>query len=147
LKRCPQPRKPLAASPSPAPRLLRRCLLVAAGFLLIGGAAWAVLEFLVWNRLPHDLVGKWVVVEGQMEGATFQFYRDGHMVAQARIGRQQRTLKGSVEVEKKILYVTARDNDTGEPYTVAKVIRVLNARQLVLEDEPGKLLRLERVKE
>jgi hypothetical protein len=150
----PHSRIPLRKGPTPQPpglRLLRRSLLVVAGFVLIGGAAWAALELIVWNRLPSELVGKWVVVEGQMEGATFQFYRDGSMVATAMLGRQQRTLKGRVEIGKqntlKILYVTARDNETGEDYTVAKVIRVLNARQLVLEDEQGKLLRLERMKE
>src|SRR5262245_11660891 len=38
--------------------------------LLAGGGSWATFELVVWNKLPADLVGKWVVEGGSQDGAT-----------------------------------------------------------------------------
>jgi len=32
--------------------------------LLVAGGTWAVFEFVVWNKLPGELVGKWVAAPG-----------------------------------------------------------------------------------
>src|SRR5258708_2463646 len=72
-------RKPEAAGrgPTGVPRwaIIVICLLVAAG------GTWSVFEFVVWAKLPAELVGKWEVTEGPQRGAIFNFARNGTLEA------------------------------------------------------------------
>jgi hypothetical protein len=61
--------------------ILRHWAVPALCLLLSAGGAWAVFEFVVWNRLPAELVGKWVVEGGAQDGATFDFSRSGNLEA------------------------------------------------------------------
>ena len=143
----PKPKGLLGTPPQPSSRPRRRLLLLLLGCLLLAaGGTWAMLELVVWNKLPRDLVGTWVVVEGEMEGATFEFHRDGSMVVREDVGTRRHILKGEAALEDRVLYVTTRDED-GEEVTLAHTIRVLSPRELVLETEQGKLLKLERAEE
>src|SRR5262245_55932537 len=77
----------MAPRPAPARSLFARyrgalLLLLALG---AAGATWAVFEFVVWAKVPSELVGKWVVMEGPDEGGTIDFYRNGTMVAKVNL--------------------------------------------------------------
>ena len=63
---------------------LMRWLIVGVAVLVTASASWAVLEFVVWNRLPDSLVGRWEVVEGPSEykEAEFSFYRGGKLIVE-----------------------------------------------------------------
>src|SRR5262249_39734810 len=94
-------RSPGAASPgsSGGHWLLRGlCLLAALG-------PWLFLEFVVWNRLPAGLVGKWVVQGGEQNGATFDFYRGGTLQGRLNFGGKEALLNASVAVEGERLLV------------------------------------------
>ncbi len=122
----------------------RHRLLLAILALAVGGATWAVFEFVVWNKLPAELVGKWVVVEGPQEGATFDFYRSGTMVGVINVRGKEGHINARIRVEGTKIYSTTRHPKTGEQMTRVQVIRVLTAKELVLQDEQGQILKMER---
>lgn len=137
--RTPPPPTP-ASSPWP-----RRLLLILLAVLATGGA-WAVAEFVMEPTIPRELVGKWVVVEGPQEGATFDFFRDGTMVGKVNLGGKEGIIKATVRVEGNKILSTTKNPQTGKDDTRTQVIRTLNDKELVVEDEQGKLLKMERAK-
>jgi hypothetical protein len=118
--------------------------LVAVGLLVAGGGTWAVLEFVVWNRLPAELVGTWEVQEGPMSGGTFRFSRDGTLQVRARDDAMDFNLKGSVVMIDRVLRTTTYDSLTGRDKTSRSTIRELTRTSLVLELENGELLKMAR---
>src|SRR4051794_35700077 len=141
---------PKKHQPRPAPRPTaaagswKRPLVLALVALLTAGGVWAFCEFYLWNELPGAIVGKWVVTEGPQEGATFDFYRSGAMRGRINVNGDEAIVKASVRIEERKLYATTAHPKTGEELTRVQVIRVLSATKLVLEDEQGKLLKMER---
>jgi uncharacterized protein (TIGR03066 family) len=105
---------------------------------------WAVLERVVWARVPSELVGKWVVTDGPDEGGTVDFYRNGTMVAKVNNGGFEGIIEAKICVEGKKIHVTTRHRQTGEEGTRVQTIKVLDATRLVLEDERGMSVNLER---
>jgi hypothetical protein len=126
----------------PLPRwiVLGLCLLLAAG------GTWAFFEFVIWNKVPSELVGKWVVMEGPDEGGTIDFYRKGTMVAKVNQGGFEGIIYAAIRVEDKKIHVTTRHQKTGEEGTRVQTIRTLEANRLVLEDERGTSIMLQRAK-
>jgi hypothetical protein len=118
--------------------LLGFCLLFATG------STWGVMEFVVGNKLPGELVGKWVVQEGDQEGATFDFFRNGTMVGRVNVQGKLAYVNAAIRVEEKKMYSTTQNPNTGKQDTRVQSIRTLSATQMVLEDEQGRLLKLER---
>jgi uncharacterized protein (TIGR03066 family) len=118
-------------------------LLVLVGLLSAGGT-WALFEFVVWNRVPTALVGKWVVTEGPDEGGTVDFYRNGTMVAKVNNGGMEGIIEARVRVEGDKIHVTTRNRETGEEGVRVQTIKVLDAHRLVLQDERGMSVNLER---
>src|SRR5689334_3042470 len=59
---------------------------LAIAFLLFVGGTWALFEFVIWNNIPAELVGKWEVADGPQEGATFDFYSSGKMIGHINQG-------------------------------------------------------------
>jgi uncharacterized protein (TIGR03066 family) len=130
---------PPAARRSPWRLLaLGLCLLAAAG------GSWAVFEYLVWNTLPPALVGKWVVDQGEQEGATFDFYRGGSMVGRVNMQGREGIIKARVRVEGDALFSTTQNPHSGQDETRRQKIKTITATSLVLEDEQGRVLRLSR---
>src|SRR5262249_9061141 len=80
------------ASPWRWPILLLALLASAA-------AAWAAMEFVVWNKLPAPLVGKWVVRGGEQDGARFEFRRGGTMSGIVNVNELVQTFEANVRVE------------------------------------------------
>jgi uncharacterized protein (TIGR03066 family) len=131
--------------PVPGRKVARRkwLLLVLVG-ALVGIGTWALFEFVLWSRVPPELVGKWVVMEGPDEGGTVDFYRGGSMVAKVNHGGMQGIIEATVRVEGNKIYVTTRHRETGERGTRVQTIKSLDQNHLVLEDERGMSVRLER---
>jgi uncharacterized protein (TIGR03066 family) len=135
------------AHPNPAPAGIAsrwKWLLLGLAALLAFAGTWWVCERFVWARVPSELVGKWVVTEGPQEGATFDFYRGGTMVGTVNAGGKEATIDARVRVEGKMIYSTTTNPHTGRDETRVLTIRTLTARQLVVEDQQGQVLKMER---
>jgi hypothetical protein len=129
----------------PEPRSsVKRWAVLALCLLLAGGGTWAFFEFVVWNRVPAELVGKWVVTEGPDEGGTIDFYRGGTMVAHVNLGGNLGIIEAKIRVEDRKIIATLRNQQTGAVGTRVQTIKVQEGKRLVLEDERGNLIKLER---
>jgi hypothetical protein len=131
--------------PQPVPGAKPRWLLGAFLCLLVAAVTWSVLEFVVWNKLPPDLVGTWEVTDGPQEGATFEFHRSGKMIGHLNQGGNLSIVRAMVHIEDGKLYSTTWHPQTGEEKVTVQTIRTLSSRQLVLEDERGRRLTLRKV--
>ncbi len=134
-------------TPAPAPRrgTSRRGLLITVVAVVLAFAAtWAFFELVVWNTVPPELVGKWVVVDGPQEGATFDFYRGGSLRGVVNIDGREAILDASIRVEAKKIYSTTTNPRSGRADTKVQLIRVLTADELVVEDTQGQRLNMRR---
>jgi uncharacterized protein (TIGR03066 family) len=129
----PRPVPAIAPATDGARRLWLLLPLGLAAFLL----SWAVLELVVWNVLPEELLGKWVVTQGPQEGATFDFYRSGKMIGRINQAGKLHIIDAVVRLEDNKIYSTTRHPQTGQETTVAQTIRTLTAWDLVVEDSKG----------
>src|SRR5262245_44560949 len=96
--------RPHPATPAVAPAgsgFGRKALIAIPLLLLAAGGTWAFFEYVVWNRLPPELVGKWAVVEGPKEykEAVFEFHRSGRMIGYVNYKEMVRIIKAEVRVE------------------------------------------------
>jgi uncharacterized protein (TIGR03066 family) len=123
---------------------LPRWVFLALCLLLTFGGTWAVFELVVWNKVPPELVGKWVVTEGPDEGGTIDFYRGGTMIAKVNLDGKLGVIDAKVQVEGKKIIATLTNKFTGEQGTRIQTIKVLDSKRLVLEDERGMQIKLER---
>jgi len=98
----------------------------------------------VQANIPAQLLGKWVVVEGPQEGATFDFNRDSRLLGIVNVGGREHTLDARIRVEGKKIFSTTRNPNTGQDDTFVQIIRTLTATDLVTEDEQGGVLRMKR---
>jgi uncharacterized protein (TIGR03066 family) len=121
----------------------RGWFLVLAG-ILVGVGTWALFEMVIWNQVPSELVGKWVVTEGPQEGATFDFKRNGTMVGKVNAAGREAILDARIRVEDKKIYSTTTNPQTGKDDTAVLTIRTLTARELIVEDSQGKVLKMRR---
>lgn len=113
-------------------------------FLFAAVGAWAAFEFVVWNRVPSALVDKWVVVGGPDDGAMIDIYRNGTMVTTVNKGPDEATMTATIRVDGEKLTVMSRNLRTGEIGTRVQTFKLLDETRLVLQDERGVSIRLER---
>ncbi len=139
IGRAPHPNTPAAAAGSGKRRLALGLLAFA-----VAGTTWAVLELVVWNKLPPELLGKWVVQGGEQDGATFDFFRGGKMVGRINVRGQEGIINARVRVEGKTLYSTTTNPNNRLEETRQQTIVTLNETSLVLQDDRGKLQKMER---
>jgi len=125
------------------PFLLRWAVLLLC-LVFAGGGAWAVTEFLILSKLPSELVGKWEVHGGPQDGATFDFYRNGSMVAHLNNNGRENVLKARAAVVDKKLFTTTQNPHTGQDETRTSIIRELTRSSLVLETAEGEVYRMAR---
>ena len=116
-------------------------VLLAAG---MAAGTWAFLEYVVWNKLPAELVGKWVVVGGEQDGATFDFHRNGTLVGRINVHGKEGIINAGVRVEGKSLHATTTNPNTKMAETRTQTIVTLTDAALVLQDDRGQLLKMER---
>jgi uncharacterized protein (TIGR03066 family) len=130
----------------PSPGLGQRFLLLAALVLLSGAGTWAFLVYVVWNVTPAELVGTWVVMRGppDQEGGTFEFCRDGTLIGHIGPDGNHHVVRARIRVEGDKIYATTRHSITGEELTRIQTITNLTKKSLVLRDEQGNQLVMER---
>ena len=121
-----------------------RWMAIGFGVLITAGATWAFFEYYVWATTPSELVGKWVVTEGPDKGGTVDFYRNGTMVAKVNNKGMEGIIEAKIRVEDNKIHVTTRHQQTGELGTRVQTIKVLDAHRLVLQDERGMTIKMER---
>src|SRR5262249_11775684 len=141
MKTAQQKPKPPQQRPRP-----RHWALPVLLLLLAGGGSWATFELVVWNKLPADLVGKWVVEGGPQDGAAFDFARNGTMVGRINIKGREGIISAKVHVEGDKLLTSTRNPHTGNDETRTQTIKTLTSDTLVLEDARGATLHLARAK-
>jgi hypothetical protein len=144
-----QPPRPTTAPVRTSP--LRWLFLVLALGLVAFGASWAVMEFVVWNKvlwgqIPGEIIGKWVVEGGDQDGATFDFHRSGAMRGHINVGGNEHVIVAQVAVEGETLFITTKNPRTKMDETKKHTIKVLNGRELVLQDERKTVFRMERAR-
>lgn len=132
--------------PGPGKGFIVRKLVLGTLLLLMGSGTWAFFEFVVWNKLPGELVGAWEVVHGPPEykEAVFKFYRSGKMVGHLNDNGNLRIMNAEVRVDGNKIFITTRRPSTGEEKTIVQHVRTLTANRLVVEDEQGQRLSMER---
>lgn len=142
-KQTPQPQRLPTPAASTSPM---RWLLVCIGVLLTAGATWAFMEFVVWNVLPPELVGKWEVVQGPPEyrEAEFEFYRNGKMVGHLNENENLRIMNAQVRIDGNKIYITTTRPSTGEEHVSVQTIRTLNDKEFVVADERGAIMKMMR---
>ncbi len=133
-----RPAPPGATSSKKHWALLALCLVAACA------GTWALMEYVVWSRVPSALVGKWVVVGGEQDGATFDFFRNGTMIGHVNVNGNEHIIKADVSLEEDTLFITTTHPRTGQVDTKTQTIKTLNAKELVLQDERNKVFRMER---
>lgn len=116
--------------------------------LVTSVGTWLVLEFIVWNRVPAELVGRWEVVEGPPEyrDAVFEFYRSGKMVGHFNDNKMLRVIYAEVRIEGDKIYSTTWRERTGEEKVTVQTIRSLTNRALIVVDDRGKVIKMARAK-
>ena len=102
------------------------------------------LEYVVWNTVPPELVGRWVVSEGPDRGQTLDFHRGGTLIATVTQETKVGVVEARIRVDGKKITATLTNQITGERGTRTQTIRHLDARNLVLEAEGGMVIKLHR---
>ena len=141
-----KPGAPRSTSTSSGPWPFRRWAILGFCLLLAFGGTWAFSVFVLWNRVPSELVGKWVVMEGPDEGGTVDFNPSGAMVAIVNKGGFEAKIEARIRVDGKKIHVTTWHRETGEEGTRIQTIKVQEADRLVLEDERGTSIKLKRAR-
>jgi uncharacterized protein (TIGR03066 family) len=132
-------RKPPRVSAAPW-----RWAMLALCLLLTAGGTWAVFEFSIWSRIPHVLVGKWVVQGGEQDGATFDFYRNGTMRGRINVRGKEGIIDGRVRVEGDSFLVTTRNPRTRRDEVQVLKIEQLTRTRLDVKDPRGVVMRMEK---
>jgi uncharacterized protein (TIGR03066 family) len=124
----------------------RPWLYVAIALAVVAGiGSWALFENIIWSRIPPELVGKWEVIGGEQDGATFDFYPNGAMVGNVKSPAGRRNvIHASIRVDGNKILSTTRHPDTGQPMTMVLVIKTMKPSELVVEDEEGKIMNMKR---
>jgi len=114
--------------------------------VLLGAAGtFALFEFVILSKIPPELVGRWRVVGGQMEGAIFDFHRNGAMtVSMHRDGKEWR-MDGTAEVSGKTIRTTTEHPITKEEQTGRQTIITLTETEFVTQDANGTEVRMQRL--
>lgn len=132
--------------------------LIALAFVAFSGAgSYAILHYFVLTRIPHVMVGTWLVMkvkttEGAMadqslKGGTLEFRRDGTMTGTINMEGKKGTINANVEVEEKTLRITTVNPNNGQKVTDVQTIRTLEGDRFVIEDRKGTILMMERLRE
>jgi len=127
-------------------RSLPRWLILALCMLVPAAGVWAALEFMVWNKLPPALVGKWVVEGGPQDGATFDFSRRGTLEAHLNNQGTEHVLEGNVTVQDRKLFISTQNPKTLQYETRSCNIRELTEATLVVEFEEGEAFKMARAR-
>lgn len=132
-------------------RAYRRALLMKAAFAslviaLVAGATFALFHFVIWNRIPHQMAGTWLIPEGELKGATLEFLRNGTMVGIVNIDGKEGRIRGKIDVEEGKLHITTIHPVTFKEHTDTQTIQSLTDDEFVIVDKKGTVIRMERLR-
>jgi uncharacterized protein (TIGR03066 family) len=113
---------------------------------LAAGGTFALCEFALLARLPAEVVGEWRVVGGELDGATFEFRRDGTMVGRFLMQGQEGLIEGKAEGSGKALRTTTTNPFTRKAETGTQTIVTLTETEFVTEDGKGTRVTMTRVR-
>jgi hypothetical protein len=115
--------------------------------LLAALAVFAVAEIFFPARVPANLRGRWVVVEGEgIRGSTLDFHRDGTLfMTTVGLDGKEVTMKNSVEIRDNQIRVTTTGPGIDVAVTEAQDILELTDELFVTQNSRGEVLILERV--
>jgi uncharacterized protein (TIGR03066 family) len=136
-----------SAAPSPA-RALGRWIAIVLVVAVVAGASFAAFEFLLPDRIPPELVGKWRVVDGppNLNGMTMEFKRNGDMIGRATVNGKDFAMEGTAVLDDKTLHTTTTNLYTGRSETGMQTIVTLTENELVTRDQKGTRLTMTRVR-
>jgi hypothetical protein len=152
-------RKPAPVPTTAAPASSMLTWLIALTFIVLAGAgSYAIFHYYVLTRIPHAMVGTWVVMEVKvgrgdksneaLKGGRMQFRRDGTMILETKMDGKYFTITATVEVEDETLRITTvNPKNKGEKATDVHAIRTLEGDRFVIEDRKGTVLMMERLRE
>jgi uncharacterized protein (TIGR03066 family) len=127
-------------------RWLSKAAVILLAIAVTAAAAFAVFEFVLPGRIPPELVGQWRVVGGDMDGTTFEFQRNGTMIARGTVSGKEGRLEGKAEVTGKLLRTTTVNPLTGREETGTQTIITLTETEFVTDDTRGKRTTMKRVR-
>lgn len=110
---------------------------------------WSIVDMkadwkVIYPLLPRDLIGKWVVVGGPQDGATFDFQHDGVMTGKVNLMGKEGIINARTRVEGDKLYSTTKNPLTGKDDTSVLIIHTLTPSELVVEEERGTRIKMQR---
>jgi hypothetical protein len=145
---------------NPAPRAgpkLPRWVIGLTFVALAGAGTYAVLHFFILTRVPHGMLGTWVVMDVKttgrdksneaLKGGRMYFYRDGRMVVEANMDGKGYTIKATVEVDGDEMRIITVNPNNGQTATDVHTIRTLEGDRFVVEDSKGTTFMMERLRE
>jgi uncharacterized protein (TIGR03066 family) len=136
-----QPGRSLSEPPRPwLPRWAVAVLLTA----VTAAVTFVVFEYVILSKVPRAMLGKWVVTQGAMEGATLEFFRDGTMTATVTKDGKSVAYTARVRADEKTVWSTTKHPMTGKEETAEQAIVTLTDNEFVLEDKKGAVLKMER---
>jgi len=116
---------------------------------LMGGGVLtcALIDNVLWPRIPAALVGTWRAQEGPQAGVTLVFQRNGDFQARMEMGDKGAVVHARAETagaDDKELRIVSTDPKTGKTTTKLHTIKSLTENELVLVDPLGMESRLVR---
>ncbi len=114
---------------------------------ILGSAAITVVFFEVMflNNVPPLLLGKWVITEGEQEGAILEFFKDGTMKGTMQRKGQTGLMQWKVTMNGDDRFrITLSDDESGLITTEMQTILELSNRYFKFQDSQGKVTKLTR---
>jgi hypothetical protein len=110
----------------------------------------ALIENVLWPRIPAALVGTWRAADGPQAGVALEFRRNGDFTARVTLGGQGGEVHARAEIDRadpKVLRIISTHPQTGQTTIRTHIIRSLTEKELLLEDPTGMVSRLARVEQ
>jgi hypothetical protein len=114
---------------------------------IFGSAVITVIFFeaMFLSDIPPLLQGKWVITEGELEGAILEFFKDGTMKGSARVGGEVRSLQWNVTMNGDDRFrITVGEETRGLISVEEQTILELSSRYFKFQDSQGKVTKLTR---
>jgi hypothetical protein len=113
--------------------------------LLAAGGTFALFEYVIVSKVPRELVGRWRVVGGEMDGFVMEFSRTGAMTGRKTPADEEPVLEGRAVVDGAILRTTTLNPFTRKEDTGTQKIVTLTATEFITEDAKGTQVRMQRL--
>jgi uncharacterized protein (TIGR03066 family) len=136
---------PKKVTPQPGGPWLPKWTMPILCFFGSAAGTIALFEGVLLGEIPAMMQGKWVVVEGELEGASLEFLRDGSMIGTIKADGKEAAIKGKVHMAGDGFRLTTSNSPNGIEVTDEQTILDLSDEQLVIQDRRGEVLKMTRV--